>query len=203
MLGSGYWKSQGAEIIAQVDAAHEIEEQGERILASARRRLRDKAYGTVLTAPDRTFTDTLTLDLGGLKVEIINLGPAHSPGDAVVWIPTHKTVISGDMAFHERMLPVFEHTDTAAWIKSWDKFEALGAAHVIPGHGRPTTIGEVTKYTRDYLVHMRREVQKVLDAGGGLIDAYKIDQSVYEHLDTYEFLARQNAGRIYRAMEFE
>jgi hypothetical protein len=50
---------------------------------------------------------------------------------------------------------------------------------------------------------MRAEMQKLIDNGGSLTDAYKIDQSAFEHLDTYEFLALQNAGRIFRAMEFE
>ncbi len=50
---------------------------------------------------------------------------------------------------------------------------------------------------------MRDQVSKLIENGGTLIDAYKIDQSAYEHLHSYEFLARQNAGRIFRAMEFE
>jgi hypothetical protein len=33
--------------------------------------------------------------------------------------------MSGDTAFNERMLPIFPHTDIAAWIKTWDKIEAL------------------------------------------------------------------------------
>ena len=39
--------------------------------------------------------------------------PELSPGDIVVWLPERKLAISGDMAFHERLLPVFEETDTA------------------------------------------------------------------------------------------
>jgi hypothetical protein len=50
---------------------------------------------------------------------------------------------------------------------------------------------------------MRAEVAKVLDDDGSLQDVYAIDQSAYAHLDTFDELARLNAGRIYRAMEFE
>lgn len=50
---------------------------------------------------------------------------------------------------------------------------------------------------------MREQVGDVLDQGGDLDAAYAIDQSSYSHLDTYEFLAQQNAGRIFRAMEYE
>jgi glyoxylase-like metal-dependent hydrolase (beta-lactamase superfamily II) len=143
------------------------------------------------------------MKLGNERIELLNLGPAHSPGDIVVWLPAKRLVISGDMAFHERLLPVFEHTDTAAWIESWDRFESLGAELVIPGHGSPTDMQEVTKYTRDYLKYMRERVLELLDEGGTLADAYKIDQSPYSHLDTFDELARQNAGRIFRQMEFE
>ncbi len=88
--------------------------------------------------PDITFEDNKIIEVGGERIELLNLGPAHSPGDIVVWLPEKRLVISGDMAFHQRMLPLFEHTDTAAWIKTWDIFEGLGAEVVIPGHGEPT-----------------------------------------------------------------
>lgn len=202
-LGSSYWKAQGATIIAHEDAAAELKGHGDQIAARAKRNLRDKFYRTNLILPDKTFSDKMVIELGGERIELINLGPAHSPGDIVVWLPAKSLVISGDMAFHQRMLPVFEHTDTAGWVESWKNFLALGAKHVIPGHGTPTDYATVTKYTHDYLVYMRSQVKKILDNGGSETDAYKIDQSAYRHLDTYEFLALQNAGRIYRAMEFE
>jgi len=74
---------------------------------------------------------------------------------------------------------------------------------VVPGHGVPTDIDEVTKYTRDYLVFLRGEVQKLLDDGGTLDQAYKIDQSAYSNLDTFDELAARNAGVVFEAMEFE
>jgi len=106
-------------------------------------------------------------------------------------------------AFHQRLLPVFEDTDTAAWIDTWQAFEALGATTIIPGHGTPTVIDEVRRYTLGYLEHMRATIGALLDDGGTLIDAYHVDQSAYQHLDTFEELAALNADRIYRAMEFE
>ena len=101
------------------------------------------------------------------------------------------------------MLPIFEHTDTAGWLETWKKFAALGAEIVVPGHGGPTNMAEVTKYTRDYVAYMRSEVQTILDVGGGLNDVYKIDQSAYSHLHTYQELAALNASTLYRMMEFE
>lgn len=203
MLGSGYWQAQGATIIAHTDAALEIEERGVEILTRMRQRNRDKAMGTKLVMPDETFDDSRIIELGGERVELLHLGPAHSPGDIVVWLPAHETVIAGDMAFHQRLLPVFEDTGTAAWIDTWESFAALGASRVIPGHGEPTNMQEVTKWTVGYLTYMREQISNILDNGGGLIDAYKIDQSAYRHLDTFDELAGLNSDRIFREMEFE
>ena len=64
-------------------------------------------------------------------------------------------------------------------------------------------MAEVTRYTRDYLVYMRGQMTQLLENGGGLDEAYQVDQSAYSGLDTFFELSRRNAGRIFRAMEFE
>ena len=203
MLGSGYWQEQGVPVIAHVDTAHEIELRGADVIDRMRRRNGEKAKFTELTMPDETFDESLAIDLGSIQVKLIKLGPAHSPGDIMAWLPEQKLIITGDMAFHQRLLPIFEETDTAAWIETWDKFAALGAVHVIPGHGEPTNMEEVTKYTRDYLVYLREKIGEVIDEGGDLQQAYDVDQSQYSHLDTFHELARLNADQVFRAMEFE
>lgn len=203
MLGSNYWQEQGAEIIAHKDTAHEIEENAFEVFDRMKARNREKAMFTKVVMPDKTFDEKILLEMGSEKIEILNLGPAHSPGDIVVWLPQKSLVISGDVAFHVRLLPVFEHTDTDAWIETWDKFAALNAKYVIPGHGGPTNMEEVTKYTKDYLAHMRKVIGEIIEDGGDLQAAYKVDQSAFSHLDTFDILDRQNAGRIFREMEFE
>lgn len=203
MLGSHYWQQQGARVVAHIDTASEMETYGEDILLAMMQGRRDKAMGTELTIPDITFDDQYVIELGGERIEALYLGPAHSPGDISVWLPKQKLVIAGDLAFHERLLPVMEHTDTAGWIETWNAFLELGAETVIPGHGGPTNYEQVTRYTVAYLQYMRAEVAQLIEQDGELNDAYDIDQSAYSHLDTYFELARQNAGRIFRQMEFE
>ncbi len=203
MLGSNYWKEQGAVVIAHEDAKHEIEAQSFELLRVMKERTLEKAAGTEVVLPDETFTDKKVIEMGNETIELLYLGPAHSPGDIIVWLPCRKVVISGDMAFHQRMLPLFEHTDTAAWIETWDAFEALGAQFVIPGHGEPTDMATVRTYTRDYLVYLREKIAAVIENGGTLQDAYEIDQSPYMHLPTAEFLAKRNAGQVFQSMEFE
>ncbi len=203
MLGSSYWQEQGVPVIAHVDALHEIEQQSFALLERMQARAEEKAEGTKVVLPDETFEDKKVIQLGDERIELLNLGPAHSPGDIIVWLPERRLVISGDMAFHQRMLPLFEHTDSGAWIETWDKFEALGAEVVIPGHGEPTDMATVRKYTRDYLVFLREKVAELIENGGTLEEAYQVDQSPYMHLPTSEFLAKRNAGQVFQSMEFD
>lgn len=203
MLGNSYWAKQGVPIIAHADAAQGFEEQGEGILERMAGYNREKAQGTVVSLPDETFEGSKVITMGETRIELISFGPAHSPGDISVWLPQMDLIISGDMAFHQRLLPIFEDTETAGWLESWEDFAALNARYVIPGHGVPTTMTEVTKYTKGYLTYLRGKVREVLDAGGALQDSYDIDQSPYAHLDTFEELAKRNAERVFREMEFE
>lgn len=204
MLGNGYWVDQGVKIVAHTDAAAAFNDNGGQSLSAAQARVKERADKTRVEPPTETFDDAYIVEMGGVQIEARYLGHAHSPGDIVVWLPQQSLVIAGDMAFHERLLPIFEHTYTADWIETWDTaFEPLEATYVIPGHGHPTNMDQVRRFTRDYLVYLREKVGAHLDDGGGLADAYYIDQSPYAHLDTFEELATKNAGRVYEQMEFE
>ena len=204
MLGNSYWAEQNVPIIAHEDAASEFEERGFRILEGMQQLNREKAEGTFLQGPTETFREDYIVELGEYRIEVRYLGPSHSAGDVVVWLPNQDLVIAGDMAFHERMLPIFEDTYTLDWLETWDnEFEALNATYVIPGHGHPTNMDQVRRYTKDYLEYLRAQIGAHLDEGGGLAEAYYVDQSPYAHLDTFEELATKNAGRVYEQMEFE
>lgn len=204
VLGNNYWAEQGVPIVAHVDAAEEVAEYGGSILEGMKRYNRDQAEGTVIQLPTETFEDDYIVEMGEFRIEARHLGPAHSPGDIVIWLPNQGLVIAGDMAFHERMLPIFEHTYTADWLETWDtEFEPLNATYVIPGHGHPTNMAQVRRYTKHYLEHLRAKIGAHLEAGGGLAEAYYVDQSAYANLDTFEELATKNAGRVFEQMEFE
>ena len=204
MLGNSYWAGQGVDILAHVDAAHEFEEYGYQILEGMKRYAQENAEGTELQGPTITFEDRYDIEMGGLKIEVLRLGPAHGPGDISVWVPSEGVVIAGDIAFHTRMPPIFSETCTSCWMETWETgFEPLGATYVIPGHGTPTTMDVVRHGTYDYLADLRAKIGAHLDAGGLLDDAYYVDQSNWAHLDTFEELATKNAGVVYTEMEFE
>lgn len=204
MLGNSYWVDLNVPILAHIDAYNEVAENGDFILQGMLRYNKDKAEGTRVVLPTETFEDIKIIELGGTRIEVLHLGPAHDPGDVQVWLPQQKLVIAGDIAFHERMPPIFEGTIVLDWIETWEnEFEPLGAVYVIPGHGHPTNMDQVRRYTRDYLVYLREKIGEHIDNGGDLAGSYYVDQSPYAHLDTFEELATRNAGRVYEQMEWE
>ena len=204
ILGNLYWSQLGVDILAHEDAIHEIEENSYAILERMKSYNRDKAVGTEVVIPNKSFSEKVIFNLGGLEFHVLHLGPAHGPGDTQVWLPQLSLVIAGDMAFHERMLPIFENTCTKCWLETWDKkFAPLNATYVIPGHGHPTNMAQVTRFTRNYLLDLRAKVSEILDNGSDLAEAFYIDQERWRSLDTFEELAKRNAGRVFEEMEFE
>ncbi len=204
MLGNAYWADQGVDILAHAEAIAEVEENGDFILQGMQGYNRDKAEGTRVVVPNLSFEDAYRFEMGGVGFEVLHLGPAHGPGDAQVWIPEWDIVIAGDIAFHERMPPIFADTCTSCWIETFEgPFTDLGAAYVIPGHGHPTNMGTVTEGTVGYLRDLREKVGAHIDEGGDLAGAYYVDQARWAHLDTFEELATKNAGRVFEEMEWE
>ena len=204
ILGNLYWSQLGVDILAHEDAIQEIEQNSYTILERMKSYNRDKAIGTEVIIPNKSFSEKIIFNLGGLEFHVLHLGPAHGPGDTQVWLPQLSLMIAGDMAFHERMLPIFENTCTKCWLETWDeKFAPLNATYVIPGHGHPTNMAQVTRFTRNYLLDLRAKVSEVLDNGGDLAEAFYVDQERWRSLDTFEELAKRNAGRVFEEMEFE
>jgi glyoxylase-like metal-dependent hydrolase (beta-lactamase superfamily II) len=204
MLGNSYWAALGVDILAHEDAIHEIEENGEFILQGMQRYNRDKADGTTVAVPNISFSDRYDYTLGDVTFEILHLGPAHGPGDTQVWIPQWSMMIAGDIAFHERMPPIFPDTCTSCWIETWETaFALINPTYVIPGHGHTTNLAQVTRYTRDYLVDLREKIGAHIDDGGDLAGAYYVDQDRWRNLDTFDELATKNAGRVFEEMEWE
>ena len=204
MLGNAYWADLGVDILAHEDAITEVEENGDFILQGMRRYNRDKAEGTRVVQANLSFSDEYVIEMGDVKIHALYLGPAHDPGDTQVWIPQWDIMIAGDIAFHERMLPVFDYTCTSCWLETWETaFEPLNPTYVIPGHGHPTNMAQVRRYTYDYLVDLREKIGAHIDEGGDLASAYYVDQERWRMLDTFDELATKNAGRVFAEMEWE
>ena len=208
-LGNGYFKERGARIIASNPA---VEDQ--------RARTQDQllllgnlvgAEGLEGTAPvyaDETFENTKGFTLGGVTFELRRVGPAHTPGDTLVWLrssgsPGERIVFAGDVVFVGRMLGVLSHSSSRGWIEAFDSMAALEPAVIVPGHGPPTDLGGARKDTRDYLTFLRHSVAAFVESGGDITDIGTLDQSRFSYLLDYETLKGRNAQQVYQEMEWE
>ncbi|MCD9146395.1 MBL fold metallo-hydrolase [Pseudophaeobacter flagellatus] len=204
MLGNGYWRDLGVDVLAHADAIAEVQKNGDFILQGMQSYNGDRAGDTRVEPANLSFSDSYEITLGGVDIQVLHLGPAHDPGDTQVWIPQWQIMIAGDIAFHERMLPIFPHTCTSCWMETWvDKLEPMAPTYMIPGHGHPTNLAQLRRYTYDYLADLRAKVGAHIDEGGDLAGAYYVDQEAWRGLDTFDELATKNAGRVFEEMEWE
>jgi len=204
MLGNSYWAKLDVPTIAHDNAAFEFDERGYEFLKMAKKKLKDRADGTDVVHTTDSFVEERIVKMGRFTIRLRYLGPALSPGNIAVWLKKQRLVFSGDIAMHGRLPPIPDGVDSASWIETWDEaFEPLRALYIIPGHGTPTNMAQVRRYTRDYLSYLRKKVRKVIKAGDGLADAYHVDQSPYAHLDLFEKRAKKNAGEVFKTMEWE
>jgi glyoxylase-like metal-dependent hydrolase (beta-lactamase superfamily II) len=112
-----------------------------------------------LVAPDVTYEGARAqLDLGGVVVQLINIGQAHTRGDQVVFLPDSGVLFAGDLA-EDRFLPIFpdEDADGLLWLGALDRLEALSPRIVVGGHGEVGDVGLIAA-ERDYLVAVRDRV---------------------------------------------
>ncbi|MEV3970671.1 MBL fold metallo-hydrolase [Streptomyces sp. NPDC050698] len=107
-----------------------------------------------LTLPDTTFTDRLTLRLGGLTVELSRVGPAHTASDVVAWVPGRGVLFTGDVAW-SGVTPYVLMGSVEGSLRALAELRRLQPRFVVPGHG-PAGGPEVLDATEAYLRWLRR-----------------------------------------------
>lgn len=179
VLGASAYQPQ--HILASQDTYDLIVERGEQDKASEIGRFPRLFAGveTVppgMTWPTMTFVGKMTLWLGKLEVQLLQLGRGHTKGDTVVWLPQEKALLSGDLV-------EFGATPYAgdAYFKDWPQtlrnLAALEPSVLVPGRGAAlTTPGEVSKglsETADFISDVYANVQSGVSAGKDLNTIYK------------------------------
>ena len=203
-FGNGYFKTKGARIIASKAAVADQKERTDQQWQIMERLIgKDKLAGTDLAQADTTFDNKHLLSFGGVKFELVHAGPAHTPGDAFVWLPAQKIVFSGDIIYLDRLLGVSDHSNSKSWLAVFAEIEKRKPVMIVPGHGRPAPLGKAQKETRDYLRNLRKEIGKVIAAGGTMIESVKIDQSAFKDLAVFKQLKGRNAQAVFAEMEFD
>jgi glyoxylase-like metal-dependent hydrolase (beta-lactamase superfamily II) len=115
-----------------------------------------------LVTPDISFDGpSATLDLGGVTVQLITIGPAHTRGDMVVFLPESGVLFAGDLV-EDRFLPIFPDPDANGlqWLSALDRLEALRPKIVVGGHGDVGDTGLIANL-RDYLIAVRDGVDSL------------------------------------------
>jgi len=165
-LGAQAFPADAVMIRAKAQVA-EIAEEGMRTADAFRSRSAVNTRlleGAAFRKADVTFDSAYDLDLGGVKVRLIALGPNHTPGDTAAVVPAEGVLFSGDVAM--KPLPAFASPRASVnqWLKSLDVLQGLKPKIVVPSHGPIGDASYITGY-RAYLTRVRDRTAALKRAG--------------------------------------
>jgi glyoxylase-like metal-dependent hydrolase (beta-lactamase superfamily II) len=157
--------------------------------------------GAAFRDVDILFDDTITLDLGGVRVRIWGVGPNHTRGDTVFFVEEDRVLFTGDVVMSVFPAVSAQSASVAKWLDNLDVFEALEPRTIVPAHGRLGDMALIRRY-REYLAEV------VSGASGAKRRGVSIDNAKSSLAGTYatQFadLAPQSGsptGRIGAAIE--
>jgi cyclase len=118
--------------------------------------------------PTKTYTDRMTLSVGGQTARLIHFADAHTDGDTIVYFPTANVVSTGDIVSSQSYpnIDVVVGGNIDGMIKGCDAVLKLGndQTKIVPGHGHVTDRAGVRAY-RTMLVTARRLIAKEIAEG--------------------------------------
>ncbi len=178
VLGASAYKPE--HIIASEDTLSMIKERGEQDKASEIGRF-PRLFRNVdsvppgLTWPTLTFTGKMTLWLGKLEVQLLQLGRGHTKGDTVVWLPAERILFSGDLVEYDAT-PYAGDAYFNDWPKTLDNLAALKPAKLVPGRGsalqNDAEVAAGLKGTREFISDVFASVKAGTAAGKDLKSVY-------------------------------
>jgi glyoxylase-like metal-dependent hydrolase (beta-lactamase superfamily II) len=177
----GNWLVRDAEIISSAATAHEMREVPPSMLAALNEAPGDigdlfrhffgefEFGGIEVALPTNTFSGSHSFDVGGRRVDLVEVGPAHTAGDTLVFVPDARTVFTGDILFIGGT-PIVWAGPLDNWIAACDLITASEVDVIVPGHG-PVTDKAGVAGVRDYLVYVRDEAKERFEGGMDAWDA--------------------------------
>ncbi|MEC3854112.1 MBL fold metallo-hydrolase [Paenarthrobacter ureafaciens] len=151
------------------------------------------------TVATRTFEDELTLNVGGTEVQVINLGPAHTEGDSVVFVPSERVLYTGDLLFIGGT-PISWAGPISNWVAACDRMIVLEPEFVVPGHGPVVETAGILQM-RDYLTWVQDEATKRHNKGMSPEEAMRdINLGRFAELDERGRIA-QNILAVYYELD--
>jgi cyclase len=195
---------EGAEIIASEATAHEMTEVPPAMLHALN--TADGEVGELfrhffgafqfdgieVTMPTRTFSGRLDVEVGGRTIELIEVGPAHTRGDTIAYVPDAKTVYTGDILFIGGT-PIVWAGPLSNWVAACDLMLGMDIETVVPGHG-PLTDKAGVAAVRDYLAYVDEAAGQRHAAG---VDAWEAARDIAREIGAREdFRGWGEFGRI-------
>jgi len=182
VLGASAYRAEGCQqILASQDTYDLIVERGEQDKASEIGRF-PRLFRNVetvpagLTWPTMTFTGKMTLWLGKLEVQLLQLGRGHTKGDTVVWLPGERAMLSGDLVEFDAT-PYAGDAYFQDWPQTLERIAALQPLALVPGRG-PALKGEAQvqrglQVTREFVRDVWASVRAGAAAGRDLKAVYR------------------------------
>jgi glyoxylase-like metal-dependent hydrolase (beta-lactamase superfamily II) len=148
--------------------------------------------------PDRPVTRADTLRLGGRTLIVLAPGPAHTPGDLMVWLPEERVLFAGDILVEDGVTMGVDGS-APALLRALDAIDSLHSTAVVPGHGAlPAEPGVLIERTRAYMTQLRGEMRAAVQEGVPMkraLDALPpADENRPVSLNSRR---RRNAARVY------
>ncbi|MFJ8469294.1 MBL fold metallo-hydrolase [Streptomyces swartbergensis] len=116
-----------------------------------------------VTPPTVTYEDRLTLHIGTVRAELMNMGAAHTVNDTVVWLPEQRVLFTGDLVM-SGVTPFFPMGSLEGSLAAVRTLRALGARTIVAGHG-PVGGPEILDDAEKYLLWVRSLAEAGIAAG--------------------------------------
>jgi glyoxylase-like metal-dependent hydrolase (beta-lactamase superfamily II) len=121
--------------------------------------------GVTHTFPNTTFTDKMTIYLGDREIQVLNYGRAITPGDAFLYLPKERVLITGDLLVNPITFALSCYP--TEWLHALERLDVLDTAVIVPGHGDPL-------HDR-VLLHATMDVIRTLLTQGRIMKAKGLD----------------------------
>lgn len=203
-FGNDYFSGLGATIISSRNAREDHEQRLVDQIGRLTSLIGDENFtGTREKYADELFDQKKILELGGVRLEIVHAGQAHTPGDAFIWLADRSVMFSGDIVYVERMLGVGDQSNSKTWVEVFETMAGYQPKVVVPGHGNPVPLATAQQDTYRYLTTLREKVGAFLDDGGDASEISKVDMSEFSYLFNYDTLNGRNALKVFTELEWE
>ncbi len=193
-----------AEVVRWRVQQTEAEEQGAQMIerfSSFSAANAELLAGARFRDPDTLFDDEVRLDLGGVHVRVIGVGPNHTRGDTVMFVEEDRVLFAGDVVMAVFPAASGQAGSVDKWIANMTEFEALNPAVVVPAHGRLVDVAGIRRY-REYMTAVRDETRAAKRQGSSLEQVQQaLAPTLAQRFSDLAPLTGQPTGRINAAIQ--